>query len=227
MSETALPWRYRAIAFDLDGLLIDTEPLFRQTMQAVLERRGVPFDPAFMHTMMGVPAAQSLPRLLAHFNLCATVAELAAECKQTFLTILGTGRAALMPGVPALLDWVQVRALPCAIVTSSGRPFVQHVFGPHQLLDRFRFVITSDDIARGKPYPDAYNLAATKFGIQPAEMIVLEDSPNGLRAAQAAGARCIVVPHQHTNRAEIAGADAIVSALDAPELRRLLGWCDG
>jgi len=226
MPEPQVPWRFRAVAFDLDGLLIDTEPLFRETMRAVLERRKIRFDPSFMHSMMGVPAAQSLPRMRERFGLCESVPELAEECKETFLTLLGDGRAPLMPGVPALLDWLQRRDVPLAIVTSSGRPFVNHVFGPHGLLDRFRFVLTSDDVSNGKPHPDVYLLAAKRFGVSSPEMIVLEDSPNGLRAAKAAGARCIVVPHQHTDRDDLHEADAVVPSLESPEFRRLIGWID-
>jgi HAD superfamily hydrolase (TIGR01509 family) len=226
MRQDHVPWRFSAVAFDLDGLLINTEPIFRETMRTVLQRRGITFDPVFMQSMMGVPAAQSLPRMRDHFGLSEAVTSLADECKHTFIEILGNSRAPLMQGVHDVLRRIRERRITCAIVTSSSRAFVDQVFGPHQLLDHFAFVITSDNVTRGKPYPDVYQLAAKHFGITPDDMVVFEDSPNGLLAAKAAGARCIVIPHEHTNMDAVSIADAVVPSLDSHELRSLLGWQD-
>jgi pseudouridine 5'-phosphatase len=100
---------------------------------------------------------------------------------------------------------------------------VDAVFGPHGLLGRFAFVLTCDDVTHGKPHPEVYELAAARFGLTPGEVVVLEDSPNGLRAAKAAGARCVAVPHDSTPRGQLADADAVVPSLAAPELWKLLG----
>lgn len=218
------PLEFRAVAFDLDGILIDTEPIFAEAVRRFLEPRGIPFDPAFMPTMMGTPAAQVLPRFRDHFRLKESVEQIAQECKEHFMSVLGDRAGPLMPGVTQLLDELKQRQVPCCIATSSGREFVRRVFGPHGLLDRFQFVLTCEDVARGKPFPDVYELAASRFGIVPPQMLVFEDSPNGVRAAKAAGAACIVVPHSHTPRHLIEGADLIVPSLHSDELHRALGW---
>src|SRR5262245_7162242 len=222
--ETHFPWRYRAVAFDLDGLLIDTEPVFTEAVRRFLDRRGVAFDAQFMHTMMGSPAAQSLPGFRNHFRLPDSLETIADECKDLFLDVLGDGPGPLMPGVRELLDRLQARNTPVCIATSSGSAFVGRVFGPHGMLDRFRFVLTCEDVVRGKPHPDVYELAARRFDVSTSDMIVLEDSPNGLRAAKAAGARCVVVPHAQTSLDRLAGADLIVSSLEDSVLAAALGW---
>jgi HAD superfamily hydrolase (TIGR01509 family) len=216
--------RCSAIAFDLDGILIDTEPIFAEAVRRFLTRRAIPFDADFMHSMMGAPAAQSLPRFREQYRLPEPVEAIAAEAKTLFFDVLGDHPGPLMPGVREFLSALEQRRVPFCIATSSGPEFVRRVFGPHGLLDRFQFVLTCNDVKHGKPFPDVYHLAAKRFAVAPSEMLVFEDSPNGLRAAKAAKAQCIVVPHAATPRHLLEGADAIVTSLEADDLRRLLGW---
>jgi beta-phosphoglucomutase-like phosphatase (HAD superfamily) len=100
------------------------------------------------------------------------------------------------------------------------------VFAPHGLLDRFAFVLTCDDVTHGKPAPEVYRLAANRFGLPPSAVLVLEDSVAGLRAAKAAGCRCVIVPHEQTPRAELTGADLVASSLADPELWKQFGAFD-
>ncbi len=219
-----MPLTFRSVAFDLDGLLIDTEPIFGEAVRRFLDRRGLPFDPEIMQSMMGTPAAQSLPRFREHYRLADPLEAISTEAKDLFFEVLGDRPGPLMPGVGAFLHELRTRRVPFCIATSSGPEFVRRVFGPHGLLDHFDFVLTCDDVKRGKPFPDVYQLAATRFPVEPGELLVFEDSPNGLRAAKAAGARCVVVPHAGTPRHSIDAADAVVPSLEADELRQLLGW---
>jgi pseudouridine 5'-phosphatase len=224
MDDSFRPIRFKAVAFDLDGILIDTEPVFAEAVRRFLDRRRLTFDADFMHTMMGTPAAQSLPRFRERFGLAEPLEMIAAEAKTLFFEVLGDRPGPLMPGVGLFLDHLRQRKIPCCIATSSGAEFVQKVFGPHGFLNRFDFILTCEDVKRGKPFPDVYQLAAKRFPVAATEMLVFEDSPNGLRAAKAAGARCIVVPHAGTPRHLLDGADAIVPSLESVELHRLLDW---
>src|SRR5439155_8315193 len=114
--------------------------------------------------------------------------------------------APLMPGALDLLNRLDALQLPKAIATSSGREYVQHMFGPHGLLERFAFVLTAEDVTHGKPHPEIFATAAARFGLTPAEVLVIEDSIHGICAAKAAGARVILVPHAHTPEADRAEA---------------------
>jgi HAD superfamily hydrolase (TIGR01509 family) len=224
MEEPVRPIRFKAVAFDLDGILIDTEPIFGEAVRRFLDRRRLEFDADFMHTMMGTPAAQSLPRFRERFQLSEPLEVIAAEARDLFFEALGDRPGPLMPGVSEFLEQLRQQRVPFCIATSSGPDFVRKVFGPHGLLDRFDFILTCDDVKRGKPFPDVYQLAAKRFPVAAKELLVFEDSPNGLRAAKAAGANCVIVPHAGTPRHLLDGADAIVPSLKSAELQRLLGW---
>lgn len=224
MEPSPQPIRFQAVAFDLDGILIDTEPIFTEAVRRFLDRRRIEFDADFMHTMMGTPAAQSLPRFRERFALPEPVEAIGTEAKNLFFEVLGDQPGPLLPGVDQFLSGLEQRKIPFCIATSSGAEFVEKVFGPHGFLNRFEFVLTCENVRRGKPFPDIYQLAASRFAIPPREMLVFEDSPNGLRAAKAAGSACVVVPHAGTPRNLLDGADAVVPSLESAELHRFLGW---
>ena len=212
----------RAVVFDLDGLLIDTEWAFAEAAGRLLAKRGLTLEPAFFATMMGSPARDALPRFCKHYEIADPLDVLAAEYKEEFTAALSGKLAPVMPGALDLLDQLDQHDIPKAIATSSSRRYVDGVFGPHGLLDRFAFVLTCDDVTRGKPNPEVYQLAAKRFGLPPHAVLVLEDSVNGLKAAKAAGCRCVIVPHRHTPREELHAADLVAPSLAAADLWRLL-----
>jgi HAD superfamily hydrolase (TIGR01509 family) len=220
---TLEPWSVRAVVFDLDGLMIDSEPIFRETARRLLAQRGLTPALEILQAMMGTPARDALQILRAHHGLTESVEELSVETSRLFYEVLGEERAPLMSGLGQLLDRLEQKGLPKAIATSSSRRYVERILAPHGLVDRFTFVLTCDDVSWGKPHPEIYEKAAARFGHHAADIVVLEDSPNGLRAAKAAGARCVVVPHALVPRGDLAEADAIVSSLAEPKLLGLLG----
>jgi HAD superfamily hydrolase (TIGR01509 family) len=212
----------RAVVFDLDGLLIDTEGVFAEAARRVLARRGATPDPAFFATMMGTPGRDALPRFRDRYGIVDSLESLAAEYKAAFVTVLAGTRPPLMAGALSLFERLEQGGLPKAIATSSSREYVDNIFAPHGLLDRFTFVLTCDDVTHGKPHPEVYALAAKRLGLPPAAVVVLEDSINGMRAAKAAGCRCVVVPHDQTPRMELTSADFVARSLDDPALWELL-----
>jgi HAD superfamily hydrolase (TIGR01509 family) len=217
------PWPVECVAFDLDGLLVDTERVYAEALRQLLQRRGLSLLPEVTRGMMGTPARQALRHFRTFYPLAEGDDEILAEARGLFFAILDGRPAPLLPGVVTLLDRLADQGRPLALATSSQAVYVRQMLGPHGLLDRFAFVLTCEDVQMGKPFPEIYQKAAARFGVPPAAMAVLEDSPNGLRAAKAAGAWCAVVPHDLVPRDELADADAVVARLDEPRLARLLG----
>jgi HAD superfamily hydrolase (TIGR01509 family) len=212
-----------AVVFDLDGLLIDTEWAFAEAARRVLARRGLELEPAFFATMMGTPARDALPRFRDHYRLSESIDALAAEYRADFTALFPEHPPRLMPGAAALMERLELARKPKAIATSSSRQYVDGVFGPLGLIDRFAFVLTSDDVTHGKPHPEVYALAAKRLELPASSVVVLEDSLNGVRAAKAAGCSCVAVPHENQPKHEYAIADLIARSLDDPALMVFLG----
>jgi HAD superfamily hydrolase (TIGR01509 family) len=106
-----------------------------------------------------------------------------------------------------------------AVATSGTREYAHHVLSRLKLIERFEFVLTSEDVRLGKPDPAVYLLAAARLGLAPPQMMVLEDSANGCRAAVAAGAYTVAVPNRHTRDHNFAGIQFIADSLADPRIR--------
>lgn len=214
--------RPRAVVFDLDGLLFNTEELYQDVGSELLRRRGHVFEHDLLNAMMGRPSRVALQMMIDHHDLDDTVETLAAETAEIFPAILDA-RLALMPGAEALLGALEHADIPKAIGTSSGRRFVTGVLGRFHLEPRFEFILTAEDVVEGKPAPEIYSKAAEHFGVAPAEMAVFEDSQNGCRAAVASGAIAVAVPGGHSRTHNFEGAALIAESLADPHIYELLG----
>ena len=212
----------RAVAFDLDGLLVNTEELYQDVGAELLRRRGKVFGEDLLDAMMGRPERVSLATMIEWHSLDDTIETLAAETREIFATLLET-RLRPMPGAFELVDSLVARGIPRGVATSSGPDFAHDVLGRVGLLDRFAFVLTSADVSNGKPHPEIYRTAAGRLAVSPEEMLVLEDSQAGCRAAVAAGAVAVAVPGGHSRRHDFSGARFIADTLADRRIHDLLG----
>ena len=211
----------RAVVFDLDGLMFDTEALFHRVASEMLEARGKTLTPEIAQAMIGRRAAEAGEafRRLAGLDEPADV--LMAEARARFNAEL---EAAVhpMPGLFALLDQLKHRQISRAVATSSRREYAERLLGGHGLLDQFAFVLAAEDVTRGKPDPEIYRTAAARLGVPAASVLVLEDSPAGIAAAKGAGTFAVGIPHEHSPADGLGAADRIVTQLDDPNLLALL-----
>src|SRR6478736_3405568 len=173
--------RPRAVVFDLDGLMFNTEELYQEVGAELLRRRGYVFTQELLDQMMGRPSAVALQIMIDKHTLKATVEELLAETDEIFPEILAA-RLAPMPGLVELLTALEHHRIPKGIATSSRRSFVEHVLGHFNFAPRFSPILTSEDITHGKPHPEIYLKAAEQLGLPAGQTLVLEDSQNGCRA---------------------------------------------
>ncbi|HEY2839349.1 MAG TPA: HAD family phosphatase [Pirellulales bacterium] len=212
----------RAVVFDLDGLMFNTEELYQDVGAELLRRRGHEFGPDLLDAMMGRPNRVALQIMIDWHGLQDTVDVLTTETAEIFPAILDT-RLSPMPGLIALLATLERHGVPKAIATSSGKSFVDNVLGRFDFHPRFEFILTAESVRDGKPHPEVYLLAAARFEVEPRQMAVLEDSENGCKAAVAAGARVIAVPGGPSHNHEFLGAKLVASGLSDPRVYELLG----
>jgi HAD superfamily hydrolase (TIGR01509 family) len=212
----------RAVVFDLDGLMFNTEELYQEVGAELLRRRGYEFTQELLDQMMGRPSHIALQIMIDTHTLKATVEELLAETDEIFPEILRT-RLAPMPGLVELLDALERQNIPKAIATSSRRPFVERVLNIFNYKPRFSPILTSEDITHGKPHPEIYLKAAERLNVPPSQMLVLEDSQNGCRAGVAAGAITVAVPGAHSRQHDFTGATLVADTLRDPRIGELLG----
>jgi HAD superfamily hydrolase (TIGR01509 family) len=214
--------RLRVVAFDLDGTIFNTEELYWEVGGLLLARRGKQVTRELLDQMMGRPSRVALQLMIDHHELDATVADLQAETTSAFTTLLDT-RLSLNPGLLELLDALDAARMPRCIATSSSRAFLDDVLRRFDLASRFDFALTAEDVAEGKPHPEIYLQAARRLQVAPAEMLVLEDSENGCRAAVSAGAYTVAVPGEHSRQHNFAGVDLIAQGLADERIYAALG----
>ena len=207
----------QAAVFDLDGLMFNTEELYHHVGSKMLERRGKQLTDDLLSQMMGRQSHEALQIMIDWHDLDATAAELEAETDVIFGEILET-QLKPMTGLRSLLAFLEERNIPKAIATSSRRGFAVTMLDKYDMRERFAFLLTAEDIDLGKPDPQIYLRAAERLNLDPPQMMVLEDSGNGYRAAVDSGAYAVAVLANHNRHQEFPGAQLVAQSLADPRI---------
>jgi len=209
-----------AALFDMDGLLLDTEALYIQAMQAAARRLDLEMPLSLCHAMVGVPGRECNLMIQEFYGEGFSIEVFRGHFSQRMRELLDE-RIPVKPGAVELLDFLAGRGIPLAVATSAGRTTAEHHLGRAGLLDRFQALATRDDVAQAKPEPDVYLEAARRLGVAPGRCLAFEDSNVGLAAAHAAGTMAFIVPDIVAPHPE-AHARAVRVLGDLHEAKRLL-----
>ena len=181
-----------AVLFDMDGLLVDTEPLWFETETEVMARLGAPWTGQDQQALLGGSMERTVSYMLSKSPGSASPRQVERWMTEGMLGRLRAGRAGVRPGARELLAEVAAAGLPHALVTSSQRPLAEAVLAGTGF--RFPVTVCGDDVPAAKPDPAPYLLAASRLEVNPARCVALEDSPNGVASATAAGCAVVAVP---------------------------------
>jgi len=220
---------FRAVFYDLDGLMVDTEYLYLQVLQIMFERRGLHIPEEMMKHLVGYDVPTNLRDLKAKYNLNDSFEALLEERQKLHDEVFSKTPIEAMEGFWELDAEARRQNMKRAIVTSSKRRHLELVlsslFAANPQLGDYRShfdaLVCEEDVARTKPAPDLYLCAAQRVDFAPEQCLAFEDSPAGLQAASAAGVPCVAVRSPYIPVEQYIGARAVVNSLReaAPFLR--------
>jgi len=187
----------KAVIFDMDGVLIDSEPFWSEAEQFIFQQLGVKLDPAVTSQTAGMSTKAVTELWFRHSpwtGMSLVEAEQAViQYVADAVVLRGTAKAGLIP----LLQQLQDAGVPLAVATNSPSSLLHTVLEHLDIRQYFQAWCSIEDVRQGKPAPDIYHLAASKLGVPNAECLVFEDSITGMTAALAAGMRVIALPADH------------------------------
>lgn len=210
----------KAVIFDMDGLLIDSEPAWTQTDRQLLGSYGKDYLPEDKSRFMGSGVKEFVRFLKKRFSLSEGEDKLLAERMQIFKALI-LNDLKLRPGARGLLEELRKRGYLLALATGNNHEMMDLILNELDLGKYFSARTSSDEVPHGKPAPDVFLESAKRLRIEPSECLVLEDAVNGVLAAKAAGMKAIAVCDQRYNRPELfTEADMVVGGLGevTPEL---------
>jgi sugar-phosphatase len=204
---------FDAALFDMDGLLVDSEPLWREAEIAVFGRHGLELTDEQCRSTQGMVILEVARHWYERAPWPGAGPDDVAQEVLEAVGELIDRRAVLMPGVHAALDDCRGRGMRLALASSSPRQLIDRVVARLELGDAFEAVCSAQDELAGKPDPAVFLRAARSVGVPPARCVVFEDAPAGVRAAKAAGMVCVAVPERPAHPA-FADADVVLRSME-------------
>ena len=219
---------YRAIIFDMDGVLVDSEPLFFNAINRLLIQEGAEpvSDAENQEFLIGTTVEETWRQLKERRPLPLPIETYISRYDRIVREMM-MQELAPQPGVRELMAACRERGLPIAVASSSRHSWVDLKLAALGLTGAFDLVLGGDDVTNGKPAPDIYLKAAAGLGLPPAECIAIEDSPVGIAAAVAAGTYTIAVRTDYTRHLDVSQAKAILETLEDFDLALLAGGPGG
>ena len=203
----------RAVVFDCDGLLVDTEPCWTVAETRLFSRHGLPFGPEQKALVIGKSLEAAASTMAEVFGRPGAGAEIAVELL-AMVTEVVTAEAVAMPGAHEVVE-LAAAAVPIAVASNSPRALLDAALARGGFTGVFPVSVAADEVARPKPDPELYLSACARLGVAPADALAFEDSMTGLRSARAAGVPVVGVP---TLAHQDFPADVVVESLRDPEL---------
>lgn len=208
--------RFKAVLFDMDGVLIDSEFYWTKTEEEFAVRHHLRFNENYRRQIMALSPWELAETLREKFRLPEPAGQIMAE-RDRLASVIYQKLAKPLPGVFSLLRKVKKAGLKTALVSSSPWEWIKPILRRFKLRRYFHEIISADDLKdkRGKPHPAIYLFAAKKLKVKPEDCLVFEDSINGVKAAKAAGMFCVAVPDRRwiKDRRGMGKADLVVSSL--------------
>ena len=182
------------IIFDMDGTLLDTERLSSRAWEMTQEQLGIRLPDGFVTSIIGVATHRSQAMMAEVFRSEEKMLSFWSAFAKNYDTLVASGALRLKPGAREILQWAKAKGLRLALATSTRRVVADRKLEMTGLGEFFEHTVCGDEVAGSKPDPEIFLKAVEKLGMEKSELIIIEDSPNGLRAGAASGVRTLLVP---------------------------------
>ncbi|MGG3279339.1 HAD family hydrolase [Paenibacillus solani] len=203
----------QAFIFDMDGVIIDSEPLHFEVDIQVMKDFGSAITHEDLEKYVGMTNPEMWAVIKNEYQLSQSVAEIIEYQLSNKIEILTGREMEPIDGIHELLAELKARQIPAAIASSSPPVFITAVLRKFNLLDQFECVVSGEEVERGKPAPDVYLKAAELLGVKPEHCMVLEDARHGVAAAKAAGMKCIGFVNPNSGNQDLSQADYVVNSI--------------
>jgi len=203
----------QAFIFDMDGVIIDSEPLHFEVDMETMRYLGTEITKEELERFVGMTNPEMWAVLREERSLPQTVEEIIEYQLAAKIKALRERSYAPIDGIAELLDGLKRRGIPVGIASSSPRSFIEEVVAKFGIAPHFACVVSGEEVDRGKPAPDVYLEAARQLGADPRQCVVLEDSRNGIAAAKAAGMTCIGYVNENSGNQDLSAADRVVRSI--------------
>ncbi|MBI5122563.1 HAD family phosphatase [Candidatus Roizmanbacteria bacterium] len=205
--------RRKLAIFDFDGLMVNSEQVVYLSLKKLFNKYGQILTWDYFARHIGTPVSVSIPQFYKDYPLPLSYDDFLLERNSVIKEAMNTSLK-LMPGLIQFLNILKEKQLILSIGTSAKRRYLKTILMKYNIQHYFKYIVTADDVKRGKPYPDIFVEILKKANFKSNEAFILEDSPSGIQAAKAIQIMCVAIPAPKVNIASFSGASFIVDSLE-------------
>jgi HAD superfamily hydrolase (TIGR01509 family) len=215
------------VIFDMDGVLVDSEPLYYEANQNFLRSRGIKLSREEYNEFVGISAPLMWESIKTRFGLKDSVEELVEAENKRLYGVLEDEKLSSIEGIPELLDQIRKKGIYLSLASSSPIKVINFITKQIGVSDYFDFVISGEEVVNGKPHPEIFLTCANRFKITPSRALVIEDSKNGILAAKKAGMKAVGFRNLNSGKIDLSEADLVVDSFSQENREKILALLTG
>jgi len=217
----------KAVIFDMDGVIIDSEPIYHEIEMTLFRELVLGISEKEQRSYAGTKTGDMWSELKEKYGIEKSVEELVELEAKRYREYLESGDGLrLIPGVVHLIEELSVNDVIIAVASSSSPEDIETVLSTFNRKNYFKIAVSGIEVQRGKPAPDIFELTVKRLEVLPEECIVIEDSGNGVKAAKAAGIKCVGLRSLNSGNQDLSAADLIIESFGEINYKKLKALCE-